>query len=264
MSGSVKPSGRPLAAKAASHGSTAQARSDLLHRWSLRLEDAEETVTPDGSRKVALAAGIAGIAFTVVYAITWAVLVQVPTGTATDEEIVAYYAAGQNRVMALAAMLVMPFAGILFLYFMIMLRSAARATGVRVSHVLGTVQFAAGILFVAMLFVATAGIITTPASVHLSGATTDPVTARMLPTLSMAVLLMFGMRMAAMFVFVTSSIGRASGLIPRWFNLAGYVVGVLLLLAFTMEAWFALLFAAWVFVLSSHIVWSHLRTPAHA
>jgi len=48
---------------------------------------------------------------------------------------------------------------------------------------------------------------------------------------------------------LSSSIGRATGLIPRWFAYAGYVVGLVLLLSYTVAAWFALLFAAWVLVL---------------
>ena len=73
--------------------------------------------------------------------------------------------------------------------------------------------------------------------------------ARLLPMFGTTTLLMFGMRMASMFVFTLSSIGRATGMIPNWFGYLGYLVGVALLLAFTFQTWFALLFAAWVLVL---------------
>jgi hypothetical protein len=255
-------SGKASGPAPAAHSVPAQ--PDLLHQWSLRLEDAEEAPVPGGWRKVALMAAIAGIGFTILYVIAFLLLAQVPMGHATDEEILTYYGDGTNLTLSLAGMLVMPFAGIFFLYFMVMLRSAARATGIRVSRVLGNIQFATGILFVGMLFVATAGLIATPAGIRLAGTTADPVVARMLPTLSMAVLLMFGMRMASMFVFVSSSIGRASGLIPSWFAWAGYAVGVLLLLAFTLEPWFALLFAVWVLLLCVIIAWRYQQSAPRA
>ena len=76
----------------------------------------------------------------------------------------------------------------------------------------------------------------------------------------MTVLLGFGMRMTSMFVFTSSSIGRATGLIPKWFAYVGYVVGLVLLLAFTVAAWFALLFPVWVLVLCILILWRRSQT----
>jgi hypothetical protein len=72
------------------------AQPDLLHRWSLRLEDAEEAPVPGGWRKVALMAAIAGIGFTILYVIAFLLLTQVPMGSATDEEILAYYGDGRE------------------------------------------------------------------------------------------------------------------------------------------------------------------------
>ena len=57
----------------------------------------------------------------------------------------------------------------------------------------------------------------------------------------------FGMRMASMFVFASSSIGRDTGLIPKW-SATVNVVGLVLLFAFTVAVRFALLFAVWVLV----------------
>ena len=78
----------------------------------------------------------------------------------------------------------------------------------------------------------------------------------------MTVLLGFGMRMASMFVFTSSSIGRATGLIPKWFAYVGYVVGLVLLFAFTVAAWFALLFALWVLAVCIIILWRRSQAAA--
>ena len=118
-------------------------------------------------------------------------------------------------------MFIMPFAGISFLYFMVLLRLLASKTGFLISRMLANVQLAAGTIFIAMLFVATAGLTANVASSQFGGVTTDPLLARLLPSLSITVLLMFGMRMASMFVFTASSIGRGAGLIPNWFGYLG-------------------------------------------
>jgi len=104
--------------------------------------------------------------------------------------------------------------------------------------------------------------VATPAAMKFASLQTDPVAARVLPIFSMTVLLGFGMRMASMFVLTSSSIGRATGLIPKWFAYVGYVVGLVLLLAFTVAAWFALLFAIWVLAVCIIILWRRSQTAA--
>ena len=239
----------------------APGQSDFLNDWALRAE-AEDTAKPGGWRKVALPAAIAGIVFDVLYLISYYLLAKTPLGNATDAEIIAYYGDGTNLTLTLAGMLIMPFVGIFFLYFMVLLRATARATGFRSRRVLGNAQLATGTIFVALLFVATAGLVATPAAMQFANLQTDPLAARILPIFSMTVLLGFGMRMASMFVFTSSSIGRATGLIPKWFAYVGYVVGLVLLLAFTVAAWFALLFPVWVLVLCIIILWRRSQTAA--
>jgi len=240
----------------------APGHSDILNDWALRAEETEEAVKPGGWRKIALPAAIAGIIFVVLYLISFYLLARTPLGNATDAEIIAYYGDETSLTLTLAGMLIMPFVGIAFLYFMVLLRATARATGLRASRVLGNAQLATGTIFVALLFVATAGLVATPAALRFANMQTDPVAARILPIFSMTVLLGFGMRMASMFVLTSSSIGRATGLIPKWFAYVGYVVGLVLLLAFTVAAWFALLFAIWVLAVCIIILWRRSQTAA--
>ena len=227
------------------------ASKDFFNDWGLRLESTE----PGAWRALVTPTAIAGIVFTVLYALSYWLLANTPLGSATDAEILAYYADGQQRTLTLAGMFIMPFAGISFLYFMVLLRLLARKTGFAISRMLANVQLAAGTIFIALLFVATAGLTATTASAQFGGMGTDPLLARLLPSFSITVLLMFGMRMASMFVFTGSSIGRGAGLIPNWFGYLGYAVGVLLLLAGSFSAWFALLFPAWVVVLCVIMLW---------
>jgi hypothetical protein len=240
----------------------APGHSDILNDWALRAEETEETPKPGGWRKIALPAAIAGIVFVVLYVISFYLLAKTPLGNATDAEIIAYYGDGTNLTLTLAGMLIMPFVGIAFLYFMVLLRATSRATGLRASRVLGNAQLATGTIFIALLFTATAGLAATPAAMRFASMQTDPVAARVLPIFSMTVLLGFGMRMASMFVFTSSSIGRATGLIPKWFSYVGYGVGLVLLFAFTVAAWFALLFAIWVLAVCIVILWRRSQAAA--
>jgi hypothetical protein len=53
-----------------------------------------------------------------------------------------------------------------------------------------------------------------------------------------------------MFVFTTSAIGRASGILPRPFVWSGYAVGLFLLLSAGFQGWFALVFPLWLLALT--------------
>jgi hypothetical protein len=64
----------------------------------------------------------------------------------------------------------------------------------------------------------------------------------------------FGMRMAAVFMFVTSSIGLRTAVLARWVSFVGFAVGLVLLLVITDFAWIALLFPCWVLLVSTWIL----------
>ena len=243
---------------------SAPAAPDFLNSWALRMEQAHDAAKPGAWRKLALVAAVAGIAFAVLYAIAYVLLDRTPLGSASDQELIDYYGDDRNLTLSIAGLVVIPFAGIAFLWFMVALRAAVGATGIPVSRALGRVQQAGGIVFLALLFVGGAALVATPISIRFANGETDPIVARTLPTLGTAVLLFFAMRMAAIFVFTTSSIGRATGLIPSWFAWVGYGVGVALLLAWTLATWFALLFPAWVAVLCVLVLWRARTTHSEA
>jgi hypothetical protein len=96
---------------------------------------------------------------------------------------------------------------------------------------------------------------------QFADADVDPGFARQMSFFSTHLLLLFAMRMTAMFVFTSSTIGKATGILPSWFAYIGYVVGILLLLSATFASWFALLFAVWVFALCIVITVSSSRAP---
>ena len=64
----------------------------------------------------------------------------------------------------------------------------------------------------------------------------------------------FAVKMAAVFIIVTSSIGLRTAVFPRWMAFVGYVLAVVMLLTITGFAWIALVFPSWVLLLSAYIL----------
>ena len=76
----------------------------------------------------------------------------------------------------------------------------------------------------------------------------------------------YAVKMAAVFMFITSSIGLRTAFLPRGLAFTGFAVGVVLLLVITDFAWIILLFPAWVLLLSVYILaaelgWTRQVTP---
>jgi len=65
-----------------------------------------------------------------------------------------------------------------------------------------------------------------------------------------ALLFVFGVRVAAVFMFVVSTLGLRTGLLPRWLVIVGYVCGLVFLLTVTYVELLALLLPAWVTAVS--------------
>ncbi len=81
--------------------------------------------------------------------------------------------------------------------------------------------------------------------IDIGNQTPDPAAAAMIRSLAAVVLSVFAPRVAALFMFSTASLGRATGALPRWLVVVTHVVGIGLLLnvriaepgLFVMPAW---------------------------
>jgi hypothetical protein len=105
-------------------------------------------------------------------------------------------------------------------------------------------------LVLTLVLIAAAATSVLAVSVQFAEGTIDPVAARQFPVFGQAVMLFFAMRMAAMFVFTTSGIGRSARILPRWFAILGFVVGAFLLLSASFNPLLVLVFPGWVLGLS--------------
>ncbi|MET9963518.1 hypothetical protein ABZ128_31350 [Streptomyces sp. NPDC006326] len=206
--------------------------------------------SPGASREQSLqtprAAGLAGIVFALLLA---AAIVLVRTGlpSGADGDTVDLDQSQRNAVAT--AVELVPFAGIAFLWFMGALRAH---TGEKEDRFIATVFLGSGLVFVACLFGAAA------ASGSVLGSGQPQAFGR---HLAYELLTTYGLRMAAVFVFATSAIGRRMRVFPRPLSLAGMVAGLVLLVVGSTLPWSELVFPAWALVISLYILRA-ARRPA--
>lgn len=150
------------------------------------------------------------------------------------------------------ALNVIPFTGIAFLWFMAVLRN--RIGGLE-DRFFATVFLGSGLLFVAMLFVAAAvsqGLLDTFATKGSLPAQSE--TYAVGRAMGYALMNTFAVKMAAVFIIVTSSIGLRTAIFPGWMAFVGYALALVMLLTITDFAWIALVFPSWVLLISVYIL----------
>jgi hypothetical protein len=155
------------------------------------------------------------------------------------------------------ALNLVPFSGIAFLWFMGVLRDRI---GVLEDQFFATVFLGSGVLFVAMLLAAAAvagGLLETFGVEGRLPVNSE--TYALLRTTSYALMNILAVKMAAVFIFVTSSIGLRTAFLPRWLAFAGFAAGLVLLLVITDFGWIALLIPLWVLLVSAYILVADLR-----
>jgi hypothetical protein len=206
-------------------------------------------------------AATAGIAFSVLFTITLVLIhLSVPLDPSDGGE---WLADGSRRDAVQVALELVPFAGIAFLWFIGVVRDRI---GEAEDRFFATVFLGSGLLFVAMLFASAAvaaalvaGVEGHAGSLFTSGAWDFG------RHLSNDLLVVYAMRMAAVFMIATSTILLRTGNGPRWLTGSGYASAVLILVTAGFLPWIELLFPTWLLVLSLHIlVASFARGRAHA
>jgi len=154
------------------------------------------------------------------------------------------------------ALKLIPFTGIAFLWFMGVLRNRI---GQLEDRFFATVFLGSGLLFVGMLFVAVA--VTQGLDTFDAGGSpaSRSEAYRVGRRMTHALMNTFALKMAAVFMFMTSSIGLRTGFLARWVSFVGFAFGLVLLFVLTDFAWIALLFPFWVLLVSTWILIADLR-----
>jgi hypothetical protein len=201
-------------------------------------------------RSAAILTAVVGIAFAMLFLIAMYLLGQVPSYHASDAELIAFYENNGHRLLILAGLYVMPFAGIAFLWFIVALRRWVRIASHESTRgaMFADMQLVSGIVFVSLFLASAAAGGSVAATVEWTSTPPSPAEARIMPSFGTTLLLVLGMRVAAIFVFSTSTLARSHGILPRWFVLSGYVVGVFLLLSVSLAPLLLIVFPVWVIV----------------
>ena len=123
--------------------------------------------------------------------------------------------------------------------------------GDREDRFFATVFLGSGLLFVAMLFVAAGIGGALLAAVKFEG---QPVpsaeTVVTVRALTFGFVFVYAMRMAAVFMIVTSTIGMRLGVFPRWLVAAGFLAALVLMFNVSYIKSLVLVFPAWVAAVS--------------
>jgi hypothetical protein len=209
------------------------------------------------ARRAPRSAGLAGIAFSVLF-LTFALLLGARPPSGLDEAgLVAWFETTAKTPVSIAVLYVAPFAGIAFLWFLAVVRDRI---GSHEDRFLSTVFLGSGLLFVAMFWASGAAVAGLVAENRFEGG--PPLDADVLETfrsLAFSFLFVFAARVAAVFMIVTSTIARRTSVFPRWLVVAGYAIALVMLLSLSLLQWVLLLFPVWVFVLSLFILNSEIR-----
>ncbi|MEK6440538.1 hypothetical protein [Pseudonocardia sp. T1-2H] len=204
------------------------------------------------ARAYARAAGLSGVVFAVLFAVALVLVRQAPRLGDPDAVYAAYYASDSRNLLVTLGLYVVPFAGIACLWHMIatrtLLQVLAPASWSRIPHWL---QLASGILFVGMLFVGTAAVGGVALLTRFSDSPPpSPEIARALAAVGYAMVFVYGVRAAGMYMIATTGLARTVGLLSGPAAAVSYLVAAFLLVSTTFHPAILLVFPAWVLVLS--------------
>jgi hypothetical protein len=205
------------------------------------------------------AAAVAGIIFSLLLTATL-VLVRLAVPSEPDAA-GEWLTDGRRRDAFLLALRLLPFGGIAFLWFIGVLRDRI---GANEDRFFATVFLGSGLLFVAMLF--TCGAVAGGLVVSFGETSVRPP-----PELwsfgrrvTLSLLTVYALRMAAVFTVSATTIAARLGLVPRWLVLFGMATGLVLLVTAGWVPWLEIIFPLWVFVLSVHILIATFRLTSVA
>jgi hypothetical protein len=194
-------------------------------------------------------AAIAGILFAAMLATS---IVLMRLSIARDPaDLATWLAQGSRRTTAVIAINLIPFAGIAFLWFIGVIRDRM---GAREDKFFATVFLGSGLLFVAMLFASAAVAIGLIAMFKASPAKAAQEVWSLGYHMTFALLNVFAIRMAAVFMITTSTIALRTSFINRWLAILGLVIALLLLVTSQIIPYINLLMPLWVFLVSIDVL----------
>jgi hypothetical protein len=217
-------------------------------------EAAPERAVTRGGLRTPRAAAIAGILFALLLGLAF-VLIFI-SQPADPSKPGAWLSDPSRRGAVAVALNLVPFAGIAFLWFIGVVRDRI---GQQEDRFFSTVFLGSGLLFIAMLFTGAAFAAGLGSLVTATPSASSPGTLAIGREITVLLLRVYGMRMAAVFTMSAATITLRTKIIAPWIGFAGIAVAIILLISIGLTPWVALLFPAWIFVLSVDILRTGLR-----
>lgn len=194
------------------------------------------------------AAALAGVAFAILFGTTLVLIrTKMPEGVQDSSE----WLNSQRGGIATATVL-MPFAGISFLWFIGVVRDGF---GRYEDRFFATVFLGSGVLFLAMMFVATAvaaALVASNSGVSDARAHVEVINFGKMVVLTASKT--YAIRMAAVFIISLATIWLKTGLMPRWLAVISYLAGLTLLIISELSMWVTMTFPVWVLIVSALIL----------
>lgn len=202
------------------------------------------------------AAAIAGILFSLLLTVSVVLIrISIPEDPADGGG----WLEEQGSTVALALSLA-PFAGIAFLWFIGVVRDRI---GYFEDRFFSSVFLGSGLLYLAMMFVS-AGLAGSLLSTY--AIMPDQLVENGIYTFGRAIMWrisnIYAIRMAGVFMISLGTISVRTDIMPRWLAFLTFGLALVLLLSISYSLWVALIFPAWVLIISVYILVSNLRSPA--
>ncbi len=193
-------------------------------------------------------AGIAGVIFSLLLGSVFVLIrFAIPSNEVSADT---WLTDPERRDAVSLALGLLPFAAIAFLWFMGVIRDRI---GEYEDRFFATVFLGSGLLFIAFVSVGAAvlgGLVANPTV----AAALDPAIWDLQRLVTLTLINTYALRMAAVFVFSTTTIGMRIGLLPRWLAIYGFISGVVLLIGATVTPWMNFVLPLWTLVLSIYIL----------
>lgn len=214
----------------------------------------EETSGVHKGLRAPRAAAVAGILFSVLliasYVLIW---VSIPADPgAQDLDVIRH-----SKTIPFALNL-LPFAGIAFLWFIAVVRNRL---GALEDRFFATVFLGSGLLYIAMIFTSAAlaggliRVLINSPEIFMQPSAYALGRAQVFQTMNV-----YGIKMAGVFMFSTSTILLRTSIVPRWIAILGYGLAAVLLLSIGIIRWIPLVFPIWVLMISVAILFENLTS----
>jgi hypothetical protein len=169
-----------------------------------------------------------------------------------------WLATGLDRVVL--AINLIPFAGVAFLWFIGVVRDRLAEAEDRL---FATVFLGSGLIFLVLMFVATAvfGAIVLVHAAHPEALRDSPAFA-LARAFAYTLVNVYAIRMAGVFMLITSTIALRTAFIARWMAAPGFAMGLFLLFASQWVDWSFLVFPVWALLISVYLLVTSLRQDA--